>query len=273
MADAPDTYGVREFTGSASVEERHAEEIRIVGYTVLPDVFTADEMAQAAAKIDEVYLVQLEEVGGAEALRRIGDEYIARAPLAYDDVFLEMATKRRIMAVVEHLLAGGYVQLMLQNAIVNVPSAGHQQAAGTWHRDLNYQHFVSSRPLSVSALVCVDAFTPQTGATWMLPSSHRVEAFPSAGFVDGQAVQVQAPAGSVIVFDSMLFHRTGINSSSRPRRGVNHVYTIPLLKQQIDLPAILGGRHADDQWLRGFLGYESRPDPDVREFRLRRLAR
>jgi hypothetical protein len=51
------------------------------------------------------------------------------------------------------------------------------------------------------------------------------------------------------------------------------VYTVPLVKQQLDLPALLGEKYATDPELGPLLGYESRPDRSVKEFRQRRLAR
>lgn len=267
------TFAVYEFTESGSLAEARAEEIRILGYTVIPDALDQEELAQARAKIDAVYRTQLEEVGGAETVRRINDEHVVRAPLAYDEFFLGVATKDVVLEVTAHLIGGGYFQLMLQNGVINVPAQGHEQAAGAWHRDLNYQHFVSSRPLSVSALFCVDHFSATTGGTQVLPGSHKVEAFPSDAFTERQEVQIDAPAGSVIVFDSMMYHRTGLNSSNAPRRAINHMYTAPFIKQQLDLPVLLAGKYEDEPELRRLLGYESRPDQSVREFRLRRLAR
>jgi ectoine hydroxylase-related dioxygenase (phytanoyl-CoA dioxygenase family) len=268
-----ETFAVTEFTKSDTENDVRAEEIRVLGYTVLEGVLTPDELERAHERIDAIYETQLDEVGGAEVLRRINDEHIARAPLVYDELFLEIATKPAVLSLVDELLGGGYFQLMLQNAIINVPVQGQQQAAGAWHRDLNYQHFVSSRPLSISALFCIDNFSGSTGGTLVLPGSHKVEAFPSAAYTERREVQVEAPAGSVIVFDSMLYHRTGRNTSAAPRRAINHMYTVPFVKQQLDLPAMLDGRYADDSYLGRLLGYESRPDQSAREFRIKRLER
>jgi ectoine hydroxylase-related dioxygenase (phytanoyl-CoA dioxygenase family) len=270
---AAKTFAVREFADCGSDEEVRAEEIRILGYTVLPGVLGERELGPAREKLDAIYRAQLDEVGGEEVVRRINDEHVARAPLAYDDFFLGVATRPAVLAIVGRLLTGGYFQLMLQNGIINAPAQGHDHAAGAWHRDLNYQHYVSSRPLSVSALFCIDDFSALTGGTHVLPGSHNVEAFPPDAFIERHELQIEAPAGSVIVFDSMMYHRTGVNRSAGPRRAINHTYTVPFVKQQIDLPSLLGGRHSDDPALRRLLGYESRPDPSVRDFRLKRLAR
>ena len=84
-------------------------------------------------------------------------------------------------------------------------------------------------------------------------------------------VQVSAPAGAILVFDAMVYHRSGHNRSGRPRRGVNHIYTLPLIKQQISLPRMLGGKFSDDPFLRTFLGYDSETGESVQHWRARKL--
>jgi ectoine hydroxylase-related dioxygenase (phytanoyl-CoA dioxygenase family) len=160
---------------------------------------------------------------------------------------------------------------MQQNGVINPPRQPHAQVA--YHRDLPYQHFVSSRPLAISALFCIDPFRPETGATTVLPASHRVEAFPSDEVASLLDTPLSAEPGSFIVFDSMLFHRAGPNRSDRPRRAVNHVFSIPIIAQQISIPDALKGRHAGDPALARLLGYETDPPSSVLEWRERRLAR
>jgi len=135
------------------------------------------------------------------------------------------------------------------------------------------EHFVSSRPLSISALVCLDPFSEFTGGTMVLEGSHRLEPFPSESYVLANQRTVDAPAGSVIVFDSMMYHRSGVNRSAHRRRGVNHVYTLPLLKPQISFARCCGDKYAQDPFLRRFLGYDSEPAETVRQFREIRLQR
>ena len=98
-----------------------------------------------------------------------------------------------------------------------------------------------------------------------------MEAFPSRQFVEKHQRPVEALAGSVIVFDAMLFHRGGYNNSGRTRLGINHIFTLPLIKQQINLPATLGDRFKDDPKLRRILGYESDPASTPYLWRKRRI--
>jgi ectoine hydroxylase-related dioxygenase (phytanoyl-CoA dioxygenase family) len=226
----------------------------------VPGVIDEAELPEAHRWVDSVYEKQTSEVGGGQNLRAINDETIARCLLAYDDYFLKLATAPKIIALMEKLL-GDYFTLLQQNAIINLPDMVSYQTS--WHRDLIYQHFIPSRPIAVSALMCLDDFSKETGGTHVLPGTHKLEKFPSQAYVQRHEVAVNAKAGSAIVFDSMLFHRGGVNSSKHPRRGLNHLYSLPFIKQPIDLPRILDGKYADDDFLRKFLGYESQAAEDV----------
>ena len=273
MADdgrAQTGYGITEQAAAGDLIAQAAERIRLLGYAVVPGGFTAAEIAGLSDRLDAVMARQAEEFGGHERLAEIGDALTARCPLAYDDAFLALAAHPTILALARALL-GDYIVLMQQNGVINPPRQRHTQVS--YHRDLPYQHFVSSRPLAVGALFCVDPFRAETGATIVLPASHRMEAFPSIEVAAQLETPVEAPPGSFIVFDAMLFHRAGSNVSDRPRRAVNQVFSLPIIAQQISLPDALGGRHADDPALARLFGYEVAPPPSVVAWRERRLRR
>ena len=145
----------------------------------------------------------------------------------------------KVHAVANALLGKNFI-LYSQNAILNVPSTNHYQFS--WHRDLNYQHWTSSRCLALSALLCVDSFDDVTGGTYVLLATHKVEKFPSDRYVLENQLCVHARAGDWILFDSMLFHRTGKNASTAIRRAVNHIIVPPFMAQQYDFMAMLGDK-------------------------------
>lgn len=264
------SYGVLEQEGGGDTLALHAECIRLAGHTVVPGGFTAEQLADLRARLDAVLARQAEEFGGEARLAAIGDALTARCPLAYDDAFLRLATHDTVLALCRRLI-GDYVVLLQQNGVINPPGEGHTQTA--YHRDLPYQHFVSSRPLAVSALFCLDPFRASTGATLVLPGSHRVESFPSADATAKLEVAVEAPAGSFIVFDAMLFHRAGRNVSGGPRRAVNHVYGLPILAQQVSIAPLVADACAADPALARLLGQDAAPAASVLAWRERRLQR
>lgn len=257
-------YGIKEYNTLTSDADSHVEEIKLQGYTVFENLLEEPELQAIRSKINQIYQIQIDEVGGENRLKQINDAYVVRCLLAYDEYFLGLAANSKILHIVEALL-GDYFTLTMQNGIINRPDVENYQSS--WHRDLNYQHFVSSRPLAVSALFCVDHFSTETGGTYVLPASHKAEVFPSREFVQRYEQPIQARAGSVLIFDSMLFHRAGHNTSTSVRRAINHVYSLPFIKQQISLPEALNGKYKDDPFLSRFLGYDSRPGNSVLQWR------
>lgn len=149
----------------------------------------------------------------------------------------------------------------LQNAIINRFDENHHQRS--WHRDLPYQNYVISKPISLNAMFCIHDFNTTTGGTEIIPYSHNLETMPSPDYCAKHTIIVEAPAGSVALFNSMLIHRAGVNNSGKIRVGVNHVFTVPIIKQQIDLPSALNGKYSDDPFLNTLLGYKFRvPESD-----------
>src|SRR5262245_25476407 len=191
-----DAYGIVERGAAASDAARIAERIRLAGYAVVPGGFSSADVTDFGARLDQVMTRQVEEFGGADRLASIGDALTARCPLVYDEAFLALAAHPPLLAICRELL-GDYVILMQQNGVINPSGQRHTQVA--YHRDLPYQHFVSSRPLGVSALFCIDPFLPETGATTMIPGSHRMEAFPSDQAAADLDTSVTADAGSFLV--------------------------------------------------------------------------
>jgi ectoine hydroxylase-related dioxygenase (phytanoyl-CoA dioxygenase family) len=250
----------------------YIEELENCGFTVLRNVVASSILEHARHRLDSVYERQVAEVG-AQVLVHTKEENIARCPLAYDSFFVQFATVPAVIETIHKLLRGKFILLHLQNGIINRPHEPHHQAH--WHRDLPYQEFVSTRPLAISALFCIDDFTEETGCTCVLPNSHRVEAMPSEAYTKMHQHPVIAPAGSVILFDAMLFHRAGHNASTRVRRGMNHVYSVPIIRQQIDLARAVESHEVvfQDPAVRLLLGLDAELPGSVRKYREQRAAR
>jgi ectoine hydroxylase-related dioxygenase (phytanoyl-CoA dioxygenase family) len=236
---------------------------------VVESGLSEEELQTIREKIDAVYDQQVREIGGAANLKRMNDADIARCLIGYDDYFVKLAAHPRIVSILQKML-GEYFILMSQNGIINQATDEHYQV--TWHRDLNYQHFTSSRPLALSALFAIDEFTETTGGTNLIPASHKSEVFPSLEYVERHYKVIEAKAGSILIFDSMVYHRSGFNRSGRTRRGVNHIYTLPLIKQQISFPRMLKGKFSDDPFLRRFLGYDTETGESVQQWREFKLS-
>ena len=226
-------YGVLQRTAEGSAIDAVVEQVRCLGYAVLDAGCDSAELNSLSVEFDTLHSAYLE-CYGVERLSAIDEQNTIRAPLAQGSgVFLDLVFNKNLLSVLKKLIDGRFI-LNQQNGIINPPQQTYNQAS--WHRDLPYQHFLSTTPLAINALFCIDDFTIENGATFVLPASHKSAPFPSADYVNRNALQVVAKAGSFILLDCMMFHAGGFNMTNAKRRAVNHLYNIPFLKQQIVIP-------------------------------------
>ncbi len=227
------SYGILQQNLPDSALDEAVEQVRNLGYAVIDSGCTMSELLIISEEFRctrEHYI----ETHGESKLRSLNEFYTVRSPLTHGgEAFLHLALNENLLSILRKLITGKFI-LNQQNGLINPPQETYSQSA--WHRDLPYQHFISSTSLAISALFCVDDFTFENGATFVLPASHKVEAFPSESYVRRSAIQVEAKAGSFLVLDGMLFHAGGANKTRSERHAVNHLYNIPYFKQQINIP-------------------------------------
>lgn len=141
----------------------------------------------------------------------------------------------------------------------NINQKGILSYANNIHRDI--RSYSGDMPLLLNTLVMLDDFTQENGATYLMSGSHATHPhLPTEQEFQQVAEQAVAKAGSVLVFNSNLWHRAGINTTDKPRRSVTPMYCKPFMKQQYDYPRALGYTamtHLSD-WLKQVLGYKAR---------------
>ncbi|SHI39382.1 Phytanoyl-CoA dioxygenase (PhyH) [Roseomonas rosea] len=122
--------------------------------------------------------------------------------------------------------------------------------------------------LMLNMLVMVDPFTLENGATYVLSGSQRCpQPPPEALFRDG-AERLTGPAGSIVLFDSNLWHAAGENRSGTPRAALTLSFSRAFIKQQMDYPRFLGpdyGRRLSPE-MRQLLGYNAMVPTSYEEF-------
>ena len=264
------SYGINKSNAIVDEIDCRIEEFTHLWYTILENVIPDHELVLLRSELHRIYDQQELEFG-RENIEEINGKYMARALLCYSDAYLELARKDAIISFVRKIL-GNYFILHLQNGIINMPNEEHHQSS--WHRDLPYQNWVASEPIGCNAFYCLDEFSPETGATILLPYSHKIDHAPSAQYMEKHAIQLTAKPGSVVLFDSMLFHKAGYNySKDIIRRGINNFYARSIVRQQINLPEMLKGKYSEDPFMNMLLGYDAQTSLNVRDFRNRRLSK
>lgn len=247
------SYGILQQSLPESAIDDAAEQIRNIGYAIIDSGYTEQELQCISEEFNRTREHYVNTYGESK-LRSLNEFHTIRSPLTHGgEAFLRLALNENLISILKKLIEGKFI-LNQQNGVINPPQETYNQ--GAWHRDLPYQHFVSTKPLAINALFCVDDFTFENGATFVLPASHKSESFPSSNYVRRNAIQVEAQAGSFIMLDCMVFHAGGFNKTNSERRAVNHLYNIPYFKQQINIPINMERANLSDE-AKDILGFSS----------------
>ncbi|MGO4394997.1 phytanoyl-CoA dioxygenase family protein [Variovorax sp. M-6] len=256
------SYGILVREASETALDEAVEQVRAIGYATLDSGYSDSEL-EALSNGFNAALESYQATHGRAFLETLNEHNNIRLMSTQGEgMFLRLALNPNLLKALGKLIAGKFM-LNQQNGIINPPKEGYNQ--GAWHRDLPYQHFLSSTPLAVNALFCMDDFTLENGATFVLPASHKTSEFPSAGYVEKNALQVPAKAGQFILLDCMTFHCGGYNGSDRARRAVNHLYNIPYFKQQINIPGNLDATDLSPQ-AKEILGFNFQESKSLGDF-------
>ncbi len=205
--------------------------LQTYGLCVIRDVLDQQALAQARAAI---YRAVDEDRVAGRAQHGFGldrDERNVRVwnLLNRDPVFAAMAEHPVALQLVRATL--GWPAL-LSNISANVSRPGAR--AGVLHAD---QIFVPepwpAAPQGVNVAWCIDDFTAENGATEVVVGSHRLNRAPTAADMAVAMLPVETSAGSIVAFESRIWHRAGTNSTtSAHRAAVFPFYSTPIYRTQ-----------------------------------------
>jgi hypothetical protein len=153
----------------------------------------------------------------------------------WDPVFLRLIEHPLAVRFVERALGENF---LISNFSANVtgPGSGEMMI----HAD---QYYVpppwGERMFAINVAWLLDDFTDSNGGTRVVPGSHRLRRPPAESDVPG-TVAVEGPAGSIMVMDGRLWHRTGANRTpDQQRAGLFGYYIQPWLRAQMNWNAVL----------------------------------
>src|SRR5215469_7728517 len=177
---------------------------------------------------------------GRERLERAGELGVLRLMLKFDPIFFSFLEIQELLQIIDNTVSATAI-LHLQNGFV-LPSLAPDETPklfqNRFHQD--FPRVLNGYLASINLMFAIDEFTASNGATVVALGTQQRAQAPDADFLDAVAVPVEAPAGSMIIFDSTLWHKAGINTSGKDRLAINHQFTRSFLKQQIDYVRALG---------------------------------
>lgn len=220
----------------------------VYGYVLLESVLTTDEITHMKQAI---YRLKAEpDLAAHRVYVNKQDEHMFHVGhvVEYDPTLLDYASHPRLIPLVKEIV-GGSIRLEETEAIINrrnplftpsnhnhrriLPTGFHTGTRHGWGTYMANHHF---HCLFVKTLAYLTDVGPDDGGTAVIPGSHRLEwkerEIIDAALTDETLIhQVEAKAGSVLLFAESLVHSTTEVRSDRERVVLISGYTPPMMRE------------------------------------------
>ncbi len=231
------TLETRDFINTAKIAQ-----FRQQGFLITESAFNADELSALADDMDRLHrenLAAAQASGDERAVERVKiqrsyEQVHEKSAVARDfvrkPVFMEACRK----------LVGPDADLYYCQSVTKPAYRGRYFE---WHQDSGY---LVTDPLEyITCWVALTEATVENGCVWIIPGSHHwgllehVREDETMGKYPGMraifndesgAMPVELAAGQVVIFSSLLLHKSGPNLSPTLRRGLVPQYHLPGIK-------------------------------------------
>jgi len=191
-----------------------------LGYLVLSDFVPATMLEEMRERVETLWAAEGDDAG-TEFRLEPGTRRLANL-VDKGDVFGRMIVMPGILECVEAVIGPDY-KLSSLNARSTNP---HNLEAQPWHVDAGA--IADERGYWVcNTIWMLDDFTPDNGATRMIPRSHTWRRLPAPGNRDTLPDEqlVTGAAGTVVVMNTHMWHAGTGNCTDRCRRALHGFYT------------------------------------------------
>lgn len=208
--------------------EDHAYAVMATGFTILRNQIDASDLNELRASTDQALA----------AIRKAQDQGRQDPIFGYPSTQCMYCWGDACLRLLEHEAIHGLTAALMReyrlwgyNMLARAPAEKGVEPLPLdletgigFHQDFSFPFHGSPRPFYLWHFVCLDDVTPENGATWIIPGSHRSTelSLPKHGehrtFTGGSAIQVCARAGDIIVLNPCCYHTPGPNYSSFWRR-------------------------------------------------------
>jgi ectoine hydroxylase-related dioxygenase (phytanoyl-CoA dioxygenase family) len=208
------------------------------------------------------------QVLGKERLERAGELGILRIMPKFDNFFLKYLEIPEVLRLVDEVLSPTAILQVQQGSIL--PSFPKGQAPPVFQNlfHMDFPRYLNGYLAAFNIFFAISRFTKDNGGTLLVPGTHQKPDRPGDEYLRANAIPVECEAGSMFIFDSMLYHAAGENTSGRERLGINHEFIRSYMKQQIDYVRALGDEVVSAQKPRTqqFLGWYTRVPASLDEY-------
>jgi hypothetical protein len=209
------------------------------GYLALGQLLSSSEVQAVNNRIAELISIE-----GANAGSELFDsKYIRHPKEAGADRLADLVNKGAIFdKFYSHprVLAGINAVLGAQYKLSSLNYRAARPGQGLQKLHVDFKNTVPQGGYKVcNTIWLLDDFTENNGATRIVPGTHKSNMLPAAAMDDPQQphpneILIQAPAGSVFIFNSHVWHGGTTNTTDKYRRSIHGYFCTTDQPQQLD---------------------------------------
>ncbi len=227
IAEALFALGVRDNT----LTDDEKAKLDADGYLPLGHILSPETIAAMRARLDHFLAVEGANAG-KEVHQETGTDRLSDL-VNKDAIFDICYTHPRVLAAIAHVL-GSEFKLSSLNFRAALPGQGLQGLHADWGSAVTPGDYYVC-----NSIWLLDDFTAYNGATRVVPGTHRSGQRPGDVMPDPSAhhpdeIMVTAPAGTVVIFNSHLWHGGTLNTTTSSRPALHSYFCRRDQPQQLD---------------------------------------
>jgi ectoine hydroxylase-related dioxygenase (phytanoyl-CoA dioxygenase family) len=227
------------------------------GYVVLKGALTADQANALRDRSAE--LIKEERAAGGEHVYLDGKSQRVWNLVNKGRIYEEMIQLPQVLEFQQYLLGDDCV---LSSFTVNLIGPG--SPAGNLHADYPIGSFPKPLPLGAfyaNTIFVLDDFSPQNGATRMVPGSYKLGHGPEPEKEYDDVIQLSARKGDIVIFHGATWHGNGANCSDQERMILLGFFCRSFIKTQQDNFKLATPKVVEraTPTLKRLLGFDSQP--------------
>jgi ectoine hydroxylase-related dioxygenase (phytanoyl-CoA dioxygenase family) len=213
-------------------------QMKTAGWVQFEDIVDKSLTSDLIRDLEQSYEIRrpIQIKNGVEA----NTEGTAHHLLADGKSFMELLRRAYLDEYIKSFFGGNYI---LNAFGGNLNLRSQFTYARNVHRDV--RTYTSELRLLLNIIIMLDDFTVENGATHLLSGSHLEKNKPSDEEFFARADRAAGKSGSIVFWDSNIWHAAGENRTNLPRRSLSLIYSQPFMKQQFDYPRCVGYENAD----------------------------
>lgn len=246
-----------------TMEQRKAQLDRD-GYVLIENVLPDVQRQALLDKLDRVYSAL--EAGGRNTYPGgVGKtEKLILNLHNKDAAFIDLIDHPTTYPLVQHMLSDGSYKNAEPFIVTQFSARDPHKGAPPQQLHIDSRFPGPPFALMTITLWMLNDFTVESGATRLVPGSHRRPHYPADGVLQPDEITVQAPAGSVLIYNGSAWHGGGAKLKDLPRWSVIISYSRWWLKPAFDMtlntPPELYARLSPER--RELFGFTSVPPGD-----------